>query len=256
MTPDASTGKCALCGATVSKKEMTKHLKACLAARQPEPNTAMGKKPRRTTVFHLLVEGQYAPQYWLHVGAKTKARLDDLDGFLRDIWLECCGHLSEFKIGKTRHSSYSEDDFDDEGMDASLEDVLPQGKFFHDYDFGTTTHLALKVLGMHEAVQQDKVILLARNDPPVILCDCGKPAEWVCGECIWDGKGWLCADCARKHKCESEGFLPVVNSPRVGQCGYTGDAEYGYFADAEDESEDGLEDESEEDSAEETADGQ
>ena len=221
-----STGTCALCGATVAKKKMTGHLKACLAARQPEPNTATGKKPRRTTVFHILVEGQYAPQYWLHLAAKTNAGLDDLDGFLRHIWLECCGHLSEFKIGKIGHSS-SEDEFGDEGMDVALKDVLPQGKFFHNYDFGTTTHLALKVLGMLEGVQQDKVALLARNDPPAILCDCGKPATWVCVECMYGGKGWVCNDCAKTHECGDEALLPVVNSPRVGQCGYTGNAEDG-----------------------------
>ena len=37
--------------------------------------------------------------------------LADLDDFLRAIWLECCGHLSEFTIGGTSYSSEPEDYF-------------------------------------------------------------------------------------------------------------------------------------------------
>jgi hypothetical protein len=36
--------------------------------------------------------------------------------------------------------------------------------------------------------------------------------------------GWLCDAHAEKHK-HQDMFLPVVNSPRVGQCGYTGPLE-------------------------------
>lgn len=36
--------------------------------------------------------------------------------------------------------------------------------------------------------------------------------------------GRLCADCADDHgeECDRPAFLPVVNSPRSGVCGYTG----------------------------------
>ena len=34
-------------------------------------------------------------------------------------------------------------------------------------------------------------------------------------------KGWLCEAHAEKHR-HQDMFLPVVNSPRVGMCGYTG----------------------------------
>ena len=45
---------------------------------------------------------------------------------------------------------------------------------------------------------------------------------WVCTECVFDDGGWLCETCAVKHECGEEMLLPVVNSPRVGMCGYTG----------------------------------
>lgn len=39
---------------------------------------------------------------------------------------------------------------------------------------------------------------------------------------IWDGEGWLCESCAKNHECDEDMFLPVLNSPRTGVCGYTG----------------------------------
>ena len=38
------------------------------------------------------------PMYWLHIEIPAKATLEDLDHFLRAVWLECCGHLSSFDI--------------------------------------------------------------------------------------------------------------------------------------------------------------
>ncbi len=83
---------------------------------------------------------------------------------------------------------------------------------------------SIKVISDREVEAKGKAIqVLARNTPPVILCEeCGKPATNVCSQCIFDGKGWLCDDCAEEHECGEEMLLPVVNSPRVGMCAYTG----------------------------------
>jgi hypothetical protein len=67
--------------------------------------------------------------------------------------------------------------------------------------------------------------ILARNAPPLITCEiCGEIAPLVCAQCIWSDEGWLCDKCAGEHKCGEEMLLPLVNSPRVGMCGYTGEA--------------------------------
>ena len=66
-------------------------------------------------------------------------------------------------------------------------------------------------------------LFLARNDPPPIVCEvCGKPAVQVCSQCIYSGEGWVCDEHAADHPYGEEMMLPVVNSPRVGMCGYTG----------------------------------
>jgi hypothetical protein len=39
---------------------------------------------------------------------------------------------------------------------------------------------------------------------------------------LYPDEGWLCDECAVGHECGEEMLLPVVNSPRVGVCGYVG----------------------------------
>jgi hypothetical protein len=185
-------------------------------------------------ILHIVVQGRYSPEYWMHLEVAANAKLKVLDNFLRDIWLECCGHLSAFTIGGIRYESdldkdslfYS--DFKDKSMNYKIGSVLGTGmKFIHEYDFGTTTELALKVVSERIGEPLDEPVqIMARNDPPKIPCmECGELATQVCAQCIYDGEGWLCDKCGKKHKCGEDMLLPVVNSPRVGMCGYTGDGE-------------------------------
>ena len=230
MTKQVSTGKCFLCNRTLNKGVITKHLRTCLASevQSVEPTKAQGakKQGRSERLFHLIVEGRYQSQYWMHLEVPAKATLADLDGFLRYTWLECCGHLSAFRIGATSYTSAAFDEMDDQSMDVKLERVvMPGAKFFHEYDFGTTTELSLKLVSEREGNVRGKVggtRLLARNDAPLIPCTCGKAATQVCASCGWSDEGWLCDDCGEEHECGAEMLLPVVNSPRVGVCGYTG----------------------------------
>ncbi|MBN1362414.1 MAG: hypothetical protein JW993_17595 [Sedimentisphaerales bacterium] len=218
----ASSGKCTLCGSVLDKAAMTKHLAAC---REKNDAMASGVRPGPATAFHVLVEGRYQPEYWMHLEVPSRASLEVLDGFLRDVWLECCGHLSAFRIEGITYSAEPMDDFEDEMMNIALSEVLRPGlKFHHEYDFGSTTHLVGKVIAERETRLKGKGIrLLARNEPPVIPCGkCGQPAEQVCAGCAYEASGWLCKACARQHACGADMFLPVVNSPRVGVCGYTG----------------------------------
>ncbi len=176
-------------------------------------------------IFQLVVEGRHDPEYWMHLEAPAPVTLKSLDRFLRDTWLECCGHLSAFTIKGKTYTSHPSEDFGNAGMNVALGDVLrPAMRFYHQYDFGTTTELVLRVISQQEGESGRKRIqLLARNEPPPIPCGtCGELAAQVCTECIYSGKGWLCAKCAAKHKCGEEMLLQVVNSPRVGMCGYTG----------------------------------
>jgi hypothetical protein len=108
-------------------------------------------------------------------------------------------------------------------MGEKMEDILTPGqKLIYEYDFGSTTELLLTVVSEVEgSIKKGKVEILARNEAPPIRCShCEKPATTICTECIYDNQGWLCGDCARKHGCDDEMFLQLVNSPRTGVCGY------------------------------------
>ena len=218
-------GTCSICGGVFSKMVMTKHLASCRGEKTPAGTVSGGEKYRTQKTFHMVIEGRGLPEYWIHVEASAGASLAALDRFLRDLWLECCGHLSAFRIGAKTYMSDPEPGMRESGMNVALNKVLSTGmKFFHEYDFGTTTELALKVVAEREIENSKKSIrLLARNNPPAMNCaSCGKPAVSVCAECFYDGSGLLCEECAKKHECGEDMQLPVVNSPRVGMCGYCG----------------------------------
>lgn len=220
----STKGICNFCQKEFGKAGMTRHLESCP---QRAGTTDSNQPSKKTKVLHLLVEGRDNPQYWLHLGVPAGVTLATLDSFLRGIWLECCGHLSKFEITGVSYSAYVDSEFDDRSMNVQIGKVLSPGQqFSHEYDFGSTTELRLKVISESEEKGGGKSIRIwARNEPPQILCNvCGKPAMHICAECIYEDAGWLCDECAENHKCGEEMLLPVVNSPRVGVCGYTGPA--------------------------------
>ncbi len=227
MTKRTSKGTCALCQGEFSKASMTKHLQAC-QRRAADAARAAGRRPGRTMKhFHVVVEGRDLPMYWMHLQVRTGITLADLDAFLRETWLECCGHMSAFEIAGQRYVSgagiYFEPDQDEHNLRMRLDRVFHPGlSCLYEYDFGTTTELRLKVVAeeTREATGQS-IQLLARNMPPLIPCGvCGKPATSVCTVCVYEEAGWLCARCAKTHECGEEMLLPVVNFPRAGMCAY------------------------------------
>lgn len=221
MTKRTSKGSCCFCDTAVEKAKMTAHLKSCMKAKVASEK----QTHQETKTFHIIVEGRHQPEYWMHLSAPAHATLKDLDSFLRHIWLECCGHLSAFTIEGKRYSTSPMGEYDEKGMKVTLSNVLSKGmRFHHEYDFGTTTELTLRVISEEEGEAKGKSIrILARNEAPLIKCDlCEETATQVCTQCIYSGEGCLCDKCAGEHECGEEMYLPVVNSPRVGMCGYTG----------------------------------
>lgn len=221
-----SRGRCYFCDNTFAKNGITRHLQAC-QARKTAIASLPKQKTRQTKLFYLIVDGY--SDYWLHLEIPADATLRDLDSFLRNVWLECCGHLSAFTISEKRFESHSIDagwsPYEFEMIDdAVLEDVLaPQIEFQYEYDFGTTTELTIRVLDSYEGriERGEKGRVLARNLAPDIRCEeCDEPATWVCVFCEYRLSP-LCDDHAETHE-HPDGLLPVINSPRTGMCGYGG----------------------------------
>ena len=191
----ASQGNCFLCGKTFGKTAMKNH-----AIREHSAGDEV--------CWLLKAESAWDKNYWLYFTVPKDAALACVDKFLRQIWLECCGHLSAFRLGGREF-----------GKNRKLGGFAPGDTLLHEYDFGSTTETLLTfVAETARPTQKEKVRLLARNEPPKYPCDkCGKAAVWV--NC-WEDGDLMCEACASRYE---EGLLPLVNSPRCGECGYDGE---------------------------------
>ncbi|MBI5833041.1 MAG: hypothetical protein HZB16_12155 [Armatimonadetes bacterium] len=246
-------GVCQSCGAVVAAASATGHVRKCYAAHVPA-------SAEPTPALHLVVKDRYNPDYWLHLLVPAEESLYALDAYLRGIWVQCCGHLSEFRTKDAVYDSEPDDDmpsssagmpddlkraFELLGVDprsmpalrgrpaqrdmaCAVGEALPRGaKANYTYDFGSSTELTIETKAAADLPMRTpaSIVLLARNNPPDRPCaECGQPAKRVCAYCLYEG-GWYCEACSVDHECGDEALLPVVNSPRVGVCGYGGPAD-------------------------------
>ncbi|MFH1954365.1 MAG: hypothetical protein ABIL06_22445 [Pseudomonadota bacterium] len=221
-----SKGKCAYCGHEVAKNGVAKHLATC--AQWKEAFTkAEHKGTGSETLCHLRVQAAGQSQFWLDLEMRGSAMLKDLDRYLRAIWLECCGHMSQFSFGGWQGQEIS--------MRRRIADVLElEAELTHIYDFGTSSETLIKVVGLREGkpVTSHAITLLVRNEMPECECiECKQPAAWLCMECLIEenARGTLCDEHVENHPHDNYGeAVPLVNSPRLGLCGYTGPAEPPY----------------------------
>ena len=218
-----SEGKCIYCEKLYSKGGMNRHLANHLQTLEKE-------MPTTGEAFLVKVS---AAEMFLFLLVDGNQPLQALDNFLRRIWLECCGHISSFEI-KGKGYDTDLDDFGDTDLGEKKTDKMKtifreRMTLEYEYDFGSTTNLKVEVLKKHHLKVPKGIQLLTRNEPLEILCHiCEKePAEKICSIHLWDGEGLLCKACAKKHEKVCDDFadyaeMPVVNSPRMGVCGYDG----------------------------------
>lgn len=212
MANESYEGICSFCNEVITKKTHVKHFIKCTEKLKFESQFE-AKQPHK--YYQILVEAKYEPVYWMLIEASSILTLNKVDSFLRDIWLECCGHLSEFSVQRNKID-----------MNRKLYDVLqPKLVIDYEYDFGTSTDIKLKVLEVIESKYDKAIRILAMNTKPEIICSACeiKPAAYMCDIC---SEEILCEDCIKKHHClieEGEELCsPLVNSPRSNVCGYSG----------------------------------
>jgi hypothetical protein len=222
-----SKGTCAYCGTEIAKNGVTKHLSAC-SERQTAIQQAERKKSASETLYHLRVQdASTGSDFWLDLEMRGSKTLKDLDFYLRGIWLECCGHMSQFSIGGWQGEEIPKSRRVDQVFTRGLE-------LTHIYDFGTESVTLIKVVGAREGkpTTARPIALMARNLMPECECiECKQPAAWLCMECLIEEDVWgtLCDQDARSHEHDNYGEpIRLVNSPRLGMCGYEGPAEPPY----------------------------
>lgn len=90
-----SKGSCLYCGHETTKGAMSRHLSACPRRREAIDTASQTRRPVET-LFHLRVQDSWGGKFWLDLEVCGSSTLASIDGYLRAIWLECCGHLSQF----------------------------------------------------------------------------------------------------------------------------------------------------------------
>lgn len=247
MTQLISEGECLYCKEKFSKTTVNRHLQKHLAEKAKE------NKPGNSFLLNVGTNPKWGSSpYFLSVWADGEALIEDIDYFLREIWLECCGHMSSFTNPKNKAKGGGWDFFETENLltkgkineyekmmeeangeipkSRKIKVALSKGmKINYEYDFGSTTSLQLTVVQEYPVEADKEIVLLSRNEPLEILCEtCGKEAATkLCMVCAGDDESAFCDKCAKQHAKTCSDFadyaaMPVVNSPRMGVCAYTG----------------------------------
>lgn len=232
-------GFCKYCGKEYTKRGMLRHLQTC-KERNKELTEEKGEK--RCRYFQVVITGKYSKEYWLIIEISENATLKELDRFIRDIWVECCGHLSAFTIQREQYeSSPNRDGFwgrPSRSMKYRIKDVADVGtSISYEYDFGSTTELMLKLQSCRDGEEKkNKIVILSRNNPLKFLCSSCREneARWVDPQGRYAGMPFWCDECLGKDwDGDEEGadyvpeyLLPICNSPRMGECGYEGSEMY------------------------------
>jgi hypothetical protein len=221
-------GKCLFCGEVMTRRKLFNHLKPNKCEKRlkaVEKSEKSKRSPQR--LFHLRAKPSYGLEFWLDLEVRESAFLKELDHYLRAIWLECCGHLSEF---------FSNDFFAGEiSMEVEIGEIFDYvKKIYHTYDFGTTSETIIELISVREGkpLTANSLFLMARNEMAKEQClECKKIATHLCTQCMYENeKGCIyCDEHTEKHLCDDYGeLIEIVNSPRLGACGYDGPAEPPY----------------------------
>ena len=219
-----SEGKCIFCEKTYGQRGIIRHISTHLSKMEKE-----GHEPGVSFLVNARV-GPFFLVFWMD----GLATLNLLDGQMREIWLECCGHMSSFDDAESKRNwTFQDYDTDEFGipMSTRAKNHFVKGKKYdYQYDFGTTTEIDIEIKGQFSIAAPEPVKLLSRNEPLDMKCDsCDqKAAELICTVHIFSpDDSFFCPNCAKAHTKSCEDFadyatLPVVNSPRMGICGYDG----------------------------------
>jgi hypothetical protein len=219
-------GECVFCGRELTNGGFIRHLKSCDKRKDAIENNRGG---REQALYHLQIKNAYGSDFWLHLEMNGTATLANLDAYLRTIWLECCGHLSQFTPGRERWG-------DEIPKSRKIEQILERYKeLTHIYDFGSSTETVIKSVDKRigKPLSEHPIYLMARNSLPDVRCEkCDKPAQWLRHDYAGNSGAWMIALCSNHvQNFTGEDYsepLGIVNSPRLGVCGYTGPAELPY----------------------------
>ena len=116
--------ECLICNSSYTPRGIGKHIQSCLKKR-------FQNIPHKDVDYYLVfIHPDFTKSYFLYLLLQQNTSLNELDNFLRSIWLECCGHMSAFFYGR----------FNEISKDCSTAELYNISKsILYHYDFGSTT---------------------------------------------------------------------------------------------------------------------
>ena len=207
--------KCYYCNKELTEKTIKRHMKNCSEMKESIDEKRIEDEELRYQ-FIIAIKPKYGGnEYCIYLSIDGTLGLVHIDQFIRDIWVECCGHLSGFRIrGKF---------YQDHSMNAKLNDILDiDEKFEYEYDFGSTTHLNLEVVDIRLVPSNfSQIEIIARNNEIKHDCEiCGAEAKYF----NYEKDQWECENCIDEDNDMISEF-DYCNSPRDGVCSYDGHKE-------------------------------
>jgi hypothetical protein len=204
-------GKCYYCNKELTERTIKRHMKSCNVMKN-SIEEKMPPKGRKRKQFIIAIKPNGTSEYCIYLSIDGSLGLVHIDQFIKDVWVECCGHLSRFII---QRESYQDDD-----MNTKISDVLSiSEKFEYEYDFGSTTYLSLEVADIIDVPKDfTQMEIIARNDEIEYKCKrCGERSKYF----NYEECEWLCENCVNEDS-ELIRELNYCNSPRDGVCNYQG----------------------------------
>ncbi len=190
VTRRPGSGTCYLCGDELTAHRFfQRHLWSCL--RQWSWSRP---KDRQANIYTHASITAYQ-HHWMDVVIRQDTTLRQMDAFLRETWLECCLHLSQFKFGEMsagcdeleddRNSINDLDTTDLANFDSQyLTLVLPGQSVLHEYDMGTTSETTITSQCLYELPETQPIVVVTQNHP--IPGEAFNSPRW--GMCGFDGQ--------------------------------------------------------------------
>jgi len=179
-------GKCLICLKTLRKNE--RHIINCTSTIQD----AAGDD---CYLFYVA-----SCEHWLYILVNADTTIKQLDKFLKEYWLECCGHKSVMKnfMGQLKLTS-----------------IVKPENMEYEYDMGSTSFVDINYVATIKYKTKGITVVMHNVDNNVVCSTCHKN-KCYCMDC----NRATCVDCEQKcGKCENDEFYEYVNSPRLGLCG-------------------------------------
>lgn len=156
-------GRCYYCGKELTERTIKRHMKNCSEMKKIIEDKILNAKDVRKQFLISIKDKKNVGKYCIYISIDANLKLQHLDKFIRDIWVECCDHLSAFYIDKKEYRSNSDGQLK---MNINLKDILNVNqKFEYKYDFDFSTRLILEVVDMIEVSTDFKHIeIIARNN--------------------------------------------------------------------------------------------